>query len=510
MAIPDESDRSQFLATNREVLSIIGFSICFFALFGAYLRLSFVTPKTSDDAIAFLQAQDILNGNVLLHGWTQSTVTYYTSIVPLYVLGGMFTAHLAALVYAVPPVIYALFVTISMALVGSRLNAGDRFISRVILLLVIGLFSFYPWDATHSLSHIPTTILVAAAFYLLAIDRAPILASLPLILAYSGDPFAIWIGLVPIALVGLYQLALGHQGVGRTLLIVDGVGFLISKLLAAMIPLVGGFVTVEAHPIAFVPLTRFNWNVLWFISCILNLFGANFFGRTAFSFDTSVIIIHFLVFLFVVWATVKGVSDARKGTESVFLVLLVTAVVVDVGAFLFSTLPSDSTTVRFLAPVQVFGGLIAAMSWKKTGFRKEQIYWLLPVVLAGYLWAFCRPMLEPADRGPRNVIGFLESHQLTEGYASYSEAGLLTMLSDGKIKVRQVVLGPEGNLTRLQWVSAEQWYHAQDARFLVFGGGSIGNVNAHTAIATWGSPEETKGIDGYTIMIWASPIHLSG
>jgi hypothetical protein len=71
-------------------------------LFVAYLMMSRTYPENSDEANILLMASDLLHGNVLLHGWYLSDVSFYTTELPQYAmlerLLGLHadTAHVAA------------------------------------------------------------------------------------------------------------------------------------------------------------------------------------------------------------------------------------------------------------------------------------------------------------------------------------------------------------------------------------------------------------------------------
>src|ERR1700753_1909964 len=52
----------------------------------AYLRLSNTYPEDSDQANLGLQAWDMLHGNLLLHGWVLSDVSFYTTELVQYML----------------------------------------------------------------------------------------------------------------------------------------------------------------------------------------------------------------------------------------------------------------------------------------------------------------------------------------------------------------------------------------------------------------------------------------
>ena len=55
-------------------------------------------------------SKDILHGNVLLHGWVNAPDSFITIFLPLYVLGGLLTPHMAILMYAVPAITYVVIV----------------------------------------------------------------------------------------------------------------------------------------------------------------------------------------------------------------------------------------------------------------------------------------------------------------------------------------------------------------------------------------------------------------
>ena len=71
-------------------------------LFTVYLRLSRTQPENSDQANILLVASDMLHGNLLLHGWYLTDVSFYTTELPQYAVLEIFfgvhadTAHIAA------------------------------------------------------------------------------------------------------------------------------------------------------------------------------------------------------------------------------------------------------------------------------------------------------------------------------------------------------------------------------------------------------------------------------
>src|ERR1035438_3871239 len=63
-----------------------GWAVTPVALFFCYLRVSQTEPGDSYGAVFTLQAWDMLHGNLLLHGWWLSDVSFYTTELPEYML----------------------------------------------------------------------------------------------------------------------------------------------------------------------------------------------------------------------------------------------------------------------------------------------------------------------------------------------------------------------------------------------------------------------------------------
>jgi hypothetical protein len=506
----DVSSRRARVPGHMKVAPAVALSLCFLALASGYLRLSHASPKGSDDACYVLQGQDILNGNVFLRGWTLPPDSFYTATTPLYVLCGLLTSHMSTSMYVIPPLVGALLMTICLAIIWSVVESEYRLVGALLFLAIAAFFPFvFPWDLTHSASHTPTILLVVTGFYFLSVDSYIPFAILALIAAEVGDGFADWIGIAPIMAIGLLHLAAGYRRLGAKLLAVAGASAIIAKLTLFALNHLGGFASVK-YATTFASFESLPEKVSLYLRCLLMLFGADFFGRQAFALETGLILIHLAVLALVVWAILEALMETVRGTQSLLIMLLLASVIIDGATFVLSTLATDVLAVRWLAPVQVFGGLIVAMSWQRPPLKRGLIILSLPVLVVGCLVTFVRPMFHPSVPVEPGIVVFLERKGLTEGFGSYSEAGILTVLSDGKIKVRQVTASPGGKLERLGWVSAEQWYRGTDPRFLVFSRWAIGYVNEISAINTWGPPAQLWTVSGYTIMIWNSTLHLLG
>src|SRR6185437_13687195 len=77
--------------TSRSWLRSRWVQPCAFTGLGVLLFVSYLTeasklPIFADGSSQALQAWDMLHGNVLLHGWVLSDVSFYTTEVPQYML----------------------------------------------------------------------------------------------------------------------------------------------------------------------------------------------------------------------------------------------------------------------------------------------------------------------------------------------------------------------------------------------------------------------------------------
>ncbi len=85
-------------------------------LFFAYLRLARLMPTISDGASQALQAWAMLHGNVLLHGWSLSDVSFYTTELPEYMLVELVRGLTPDVVHVAAALTYTLLVLLAALL----------------------------------------------------------------------------------------------------------------------------------------------------------------------------------------------------------------------------------------------------------------------------------------------------------------------------------------------------------------------------------------------------------
>src|SRR6266702_4923947 len=159
-------------SARRRLLAAVAVVLAVAVLFLAYLRVSRTYPENSDESNDLLMAWDMLHGNVLLHGWYLSDVSFITTELPQYaLLERLFglhadTAHIAA------AMTYTLVVLLAVLLARGRVSrreAGPRMLLTAGLMfapqLGVGVFVLLL-----SLGHIGTAVPLLLSW--LVIDSA--------------------------------------------------------------------------------------------------------------------------------------------------------------------------------------------------------------------------------------------------------------------------------------------------------------------------------------------------
>jgi hypothetical protein len=213
-AVPSASTAVRRRAAGR--VATVGVAVA--ALFLLYWRQSRLAPVTSDGASNALQAWAMLHGNLLLHGWQLSDVSFYATELPQYMLieavGGLgpWVVHLAA------AMTYTLIVVLSAFLARGRAR-GPEGLTRA--LLADGVILAPQLGATSTLltapDHTGTAVPLLLAW--LAIDQnprgtgwrrhwlVPAVVCILLTLATVSDELALIVGIVPLVVACGLRLA---------------------------------------------------------------------------------------------------------------------------------------------------------------------------------------------------------------------------------------------------------------------------------------------------------------
>jgi len=520
---------------RRRVLTSAAILLAVGLLFVAYLQVSRTYPENSDESNILLMAWDMLHGNVLLHGWSLSDVSFYTTELPQYVMLERFiglhtdTAHVAAAMTYTLVVLFA-------ALLARGSTAGREAWPR--MLLTTGIM-FAPqlgvavFVLLLSVGHIGTAVPLMLTW--LVLDRfkpcwpVPAIVGVLLTWVLIADPLVLVVGVVPLIAVCAVRVIRGMTAArrqdGRGLqaggwlldgvaahryeaslavaaILAEGLASLINWLLRAS----GGFIV---HPVGYqlAPLRTWPKHAWVTGEGLLALFGAKPQGPAV---ELIFALVHLAGVALVVWAMCRVARHFFSWTDMISQILLV-AMVLNVVLYVPSTL-ADATDLnaREFAVVLPFGAVLAARTLA-AGLRargSRQRKWLAPVLLAalaGYAASLGYAAAQPSVPAANVQLGtFLAAHHLTSGIGGYWESSVVTVGSDGAVTIRAVA---PGSLQPDLWESKSAWYDPRSNRATFLVTDSASGFFNHwqpnpAAVAAFGRPARIYHIGPYTIFVW--------
>jgi hypothetical protein len=508
---------------------LAGFLVVIVVLFDAYLHLSKTYPENSDEANILLMANDMLHGNVFLHGWNVSDVPFITTELPeIALLVGLFglhlnTAHIAA------AVTYTVVIAVAMLLAKGRAR-GPKAITRMALVLAImlapqpgiGIFVMI-----FSVGHIGTAAPVMLTW--LVLDRfavppltfrrhwwVPVVVAVMLGWALMADPLVLVIAIFPMLVVCLARVLTGlftgiRNGPGLralpqvlasrwlefSLALAAGLGYLAVWVGRSLLSNAGGYVQ---QPVPF-SLDGGRWfmQARVVVHGVLEMFGAYFVPGNAINYLSPG--------KYVVGAPLSGLEQALAISRVVLVVmavwgacaiarrfffrdadfvsqLLLVGIVANLAAYIPSSLADHTAlNVREIAPVLPFAAVIAGrmlgdrLLWgpvrefRLPRLRQPVKVRLLAVPLVALFGWYSFGLFYQADTpaAPNafaQLEAFLEANHLSYGIGGYWNASVITVDTGGAVTIRAVT---PACLQPYQWESKDQWYDPKQhvANFLL-------------------------------------------
>ncbi len=494
-------------------------------LFFCYWRQSQAAPLSSDGAGNVLQAWDMLHGNLLLHNWWVSDVSFYTTELPQYMLVEALTGLGPWVVHVAAAMTYTLLVLLAALLAKGRAGGAAGW-GRA--LLAAGLMLAPQLSATSILllspDHIGTAVPLLVTWLL--IDRAPprwyvpVLVCLLFTWTMVADSIVLLTGIVPLLLIaagrafaGLirrggpraarwYELSLAGAAA------VAGVaGSFAPRLLVAL----GGY---HQSPVgADTDLSQLRHGAWVTLQAFLELFGANIFNTSFWgarpALEVVFVALHLAGAIVAAWALGLGVARIFRFGELIVPVFAV-AVVLNLGAYMISTHAQDLLGAREMAGVLPLGAVLTGrvLGDRIAAWALAAKSWFAPVLAvlaAGYLATLVYGAAQasvPAVNEP--LASWLAAHRLTDGLATYWQGSSTTVDSGRRVVVSAVVQDARDRLVPYLWESDSANYDPARhyANFVVAGGPSALPGMQLSAELTFGRPARIYHADGYTILVW--------
>lgn len=528
--------------SNQAVLKIILLIFFFSSFLFVFYKMSYHFPSNSDEAVLPLEALDIKQGNVLLHGWTLPADHFYT-IDLMFHLGALFLgATPRQTMHIVPSVIYTLITFISCYFVFTIRKLDLPSETRYFGIIVTFMFVSFPvqlaakW-ASYSPDHLGTLlyVLFALIFLFHSMKKSNkktknihfVLFSTVAVLANIGDPLSIYILNLPLIILGMFILLKDLESDFRK----DSFKIILISFLSALIATVlhHNYATwafnVAGPTPRFVELNLLGHNLYLYLESVLGLFGADFFGKEPTSLPAIAALVHISVLIFSIYIISNILKSSfkfdihrltqNKMTYYVEFYFVVSVLLVSF-SFIFSNFPVDLDEARYLFLVPVFSAILSGLYVSQLRYsslisKSHAIHAIFIMIFFIYLVDYL--VLErPFDRVKQPydpIVDFLRAHKMKEGFGTYWGANVITALSNDHIKCRAVTYAG-GHITPYHWASKEAWYRMSHANFFVFNQNSKAfGIDRTIIIKDFGNPSQQETINGYTILIWNHDITLN-
>ncbi len=480
------------------------------AAFLGYLRMAKTMPINADGASNALQAWEMLHGNPILRGWTVTDVSFYTTELVQYALVELIAGLNEDTFRIAAAMTYTLLVILAAA-VAKGDATGLRALVRMGIAVAIILV---PMPGTAYLvafggpNHLGTGVPLLLIWLVLdkGVNRRwlPILIGLMLAWAQIADPLVLFIGVLPLALVGLYRAVRARQwkGLDAQLALAAAVSVPIGQGTLKLITALGGF-GAHAPPTDFAPMAK--W--LGHLSLLTEVMAVNFGGYLP-DMDSPLEYLIAIARLAGLALTLAAVGVTlfgllRKPFDDRISQILAVAILVNLAAFIASTLPTDLMSARQVSVVLPMGAALAGRvcaGW----LDPRRLALPLTAVLAVFATFFVvNTFAAPYPEPKRELVAWLERHNLRHGLGGYWNANDLSLISGGDVIVAPVT-GGDVEIRGYRWESRAQWYDPalHDARFIVLDTTrpNYGTVNA--AQRQFGTPTERRDFGQFTVLVY--------
>jgi hypothetical protein len=211
-------------------------------------------------------------------------------------------------------------------------------------------------------------------------------------------------------------------------------------------------------------------------------------------------------------------NPGRPGTDQSWRVddLLVLACVADLVFFVYAAQSNGPPYVRYLSPFAVFGAILAgrtvgrAVEKLRSGALRRGLATAGVAVIAVFGASFVITSVQPLQPiTGADLATALSARGLTNGLGTYWPASVTTVASGGEVSVRPVITD-QGKIVRYDRQSTSAWYANQGFQFLVFDTANPwGGVDATSATATFGPPDQSFRVGPYQVLTWNSPVTIS-
>jgi hypothetical protein len=513
-------------------------------------------PGNSDKATIILEGQSIAHGNLLLHGWSATLDSYWTTDALISALTVLAVGARSQLVHLEPAIVVALVTGAGMlAAADAGTTRRARWAGAGTVLVLIGLAA--P-EFQHFLLagawHVSTALVAIGAFFALRSGRFGrwwVVGVALLVLGCLGDLETVAYGMVPVACAGLVAMR-GERSWRSGLAPVSAAAASVAIFLLTrrIVVALGGFRTVKPWPLA--PWHRVLANVPAMARYTEQLLGmrppspatgfqpagvARVLDWAHLAGGLVIAAAIILALVTMAMAIVRGqagrsdrlASDGDSGShrlggglacdsgQSVVRVedMLLFAVAGSALSFLFQSEAGSVADARYLTAGVVFASILAGRTVASRVSGLVVARWRRAVAAGAAAVVVLLASVTAIELGSANypapaqmLTSWLEAHHLDTGIGDYWAASIITLDSGGRVVVRPVAADAQGRLGEIGGQTDTSWYHGPGFEFVVIKQPSWDHVTVLAARRTFGRPDHIYKLGIYQVLVWNAPVTL--
>ncbi len=497
-------------------------------LFLCYLRQSWTRSLNSDGAADILQAHDMLHGNVLLHGWQLSQVSFWSTELPQYVLLESVMGVRVAVVHVAGAMTCTLLVLLSALLAKGRTTGREAVVRMLVAGGIMLAPQLGPGTAIFMLSpdHAGTAVPLLVTW--LVVDRladrrwwTPVIVVVLLAWALVADPLVLWAGVVPLAVAcaarAYHQLAVERRPLAsaRPDLALAAAAVLAIPAASAAYRLIRAHGGYGLLPLAdqMIPGDALVRSLIGTLKDVLALFGADFLGLTVRP-AIALVAVHLVGLGLAVWGVAVAIRRFPRDTDRVVQILLI-AVLAMVAAMVISGRatslhPTDGRVMAPMLPsVAALTGRVLAGRLLAGRPLPARLLPLLGVALLGYVAALGYGAAQPPTPTVNQQLAtWLVAHHLDYGLSGYWQGSSTTVVSGQRAQLRPIQPAPSGAGLGPTIEAQASWYDPRqhDADFVIVPAGFTYSLPPDPtwaeALATFGKPRRVYRVGANVVLFY--------
>ena len=481
------------------LISLFKIAIALTILTLFYTGIALTESINSDSASMFLQSLDVSKGNIFLHGWSLSTVSFYvTEIIPHAIAITIFGFN-SIIMYWVTGLLYAILVILAFRMIKERSGVSIAILSLSIMLVPgLTLKNSVLVAAIHVGSYILTLLsFILSEKLIYAQKHKNLIFSMlcvTLSLSLLSDTLCIFMEFIPLIIAATINLFYKKEKSYCYIIAACVLSVVIKKLITLFIGYIDGFYVPGSPSAEFSQFDDIGNRIYLLVTGTINLFNAHIFGEHVIRLHSFSLEIHFFVMLSVlglfIIQTIKSIINKKIYLINLTLQIAITTIVM---AYIFSTMAVGPHTVRYLIPAMLFTLIYVG---RNIHIKNKNLKIL--ALIAG-IFICTSNFSKISTKIPDNDLAiFLEKNELSCGYSTFWLSSATTVASNNKIQLIPVNYDKE-NIGELNWLSNKSWYK-MNTNFIVT---SKDNTILINAIAKqYGTPQKTLLFNSNIVYIW--------